>query len=97
MTRYDYSLIIYKLCRNSKGERAHRVWDLIGPILLKKLKEIDRQDVTSPLSCNYTGDVFTSDFLIKMDVIKLHIFNNGSHCDKSYLSAENECLKLFPF
>ena len=30
------------------GGRAHRVWDLIGPIL-KKLKEIDRQDVTSPL------------------------------------------------
>ena len=42
-------LMIYRLCRNSKGGRAHRVWGLVGPILLKKLKEIDRQDVTPPL------------------------------------------------
>ena len=49
MNRYDDSLIIYRLCRNSKGRRAHRVWGLIGPILLKKLKEIDKQDVTPPL------------------------------------------------
>ena len=31
-----------------------------------------------------------------MDVAKLHLFNNGSHCDESYLTAENDCLKLFP-
>ena len=40
---------------------------------------------------------FACDFLIKIDVAKLHISNNGSHCDKSYLTAENDCLKLFPF
>ena len=50
----------------------------------------------SPLSRIYTGDFFACDFLIKMDVAKLHLFNNGSHCDESYLTAENDCLKLFP-
>ena len=49
MNRYDDSLMIYRLCRNSKGRRAHRKWGLIEPILLKKLKEIDKQDVTPPL------------------------------------------------
>ena len=49
------------------------------------------------LSRIYTGDFFACDFLIKMDVAKLHLFNNGSHCDKSYLTAENHSLKLFPF
>ena len=48
-TGYNDSLIIYRLCRNSKGGRAHRVWGLIALILLQKLKEIDRQDVASPL------------------------------------------------
>ena len=38
-----------RLCRNSKGRRAHGVWGLIGPIFLKILKEIDKQDVTPPL------------------------------------------------
>ena len=51
----------------------------------------------SQLSRIYTGDFFACNFLIKMDVAKLHLFNNGSHCDKSYLTAENDCLKLFPF
>ena len=51
----------------------------------------------SSLSRIYTGDFFACDFLIKMDVAKLHLFNNGSHCDESYLTAENDCLKLFPF
>ena len=45
----------------------------------------------------YAGDFFACDFLIKMDVAKLYLFNNGSHCDESYLTAENDCLKLFPF
>ena len=49
------------------------------------------------LSRIYTGDFFACDFLIKMDVAKLHLFNNGSHCDESYLTAENDYLKLFPF
>ena len=43
------------------------------------------------------GRLFACDFLIKMDVAKLHLFNNVSHCDESYLTAENDCLKLFPF
>ena len=51
----------------------------------------------SLLSRIYTGDFFAYDFLIKMDVAKLHIFNNGSHFDESYFTAENDCLKLFPF
>ena len=42
-------------------------------------------------------DFFACDFLIKMDVAKLHLFNNGSHCDESYLTTENDCLKLFLF
>ena len=45
----------------------------------------------------YTCDFFACDFLRKMDVATLHVFNNGSHCDKSYLTAENYCLKLFLF
>ena len=54
------------------------------------------------LNCNFVkphlhGDIFACDFLIQMDVAKLHIFNNGSHCDKSYLTAENDCPKLFLF
>ena len=49
------------------------------------------------LSRIYSGDIFASDFLIKMDVAKLHLFNNDSHCDESYLTAENDSLKLFPF
>ena len=53
--------------------------------------------MTLHLSRIYTGDFFACDFLIKMDVAKLHLFNNGSHCDESYLTAENDCLKLFPF
>ena len=48
------------------------------------------------LSRIYTSDFSACDFLIQMDVAKLHIFNNGSHCDKSFLTAENDCLKLFP-
>ena len=51
----------------------------------------------SDLSRIYTGDFFAYDFLIKMDVAKLLLFNNDSHCDKSYLTAENDCFKMFPF
>ena len=51
---------------------------------------------SSRLSRIYTNDLFACDFSIKMDVAKLHISNNGSNCDKSYLTAENDCLKLFP-
>ena len=47
--KYEDSLIIYRLCRSSKSGRAHRVWGLKGPILLKKLEKIYTQDVTSPL------------------------------------------------
>ena len=49
------------------------------------------------LGCIYTGEFFACDFLIKMDVAQLHISNNGSHCDKSYLTVDNDCLKLFLF
>ena len=49
------------------------------------------------LSRIYTGDFFACDFLLQMDVAKLHIFNDGSHCDKNYLTAKNDCLKLLPF
>ena len=52
---------------------------------------------TACYCCIYMGDFFACDFLIKMDVAKLHIFNNSFHCDKSYLTAENDCLNLFPF
>ena len=53
--------------------------------------------MTYMLSRIYTGDFFACDFLIKMDKAKLHLFNNGFHCDESYLTAEKDCLKLFPF
>ena len=39
----------------------------------------------------YTGDFFACDFFIKIDVAKLHLFNNGFHCDENYLTAENDC------
>ena len=60
----------------------------------KKTKFCSKQ---SNLSRIYTGDFFACDFLIQMDVATLRIFNNGSHCDKSYFTAENDCLKLFSF
>ena len=62
-----------------------------------KIRKIKRRVKVYELSRIYTGDFFACDFLIKMDVAKLHLFNNGSHCDESYLTAENGCLKLFPF
>ena len=43
------------------------------------------------------GRLFSVRYFDKMDVAKLHIFNNVSHCDKSYLTAENDCPKLFLF
>ena len=43
------------------------------------------------LSFIYTGDFFACDFLTKMNVAKLHIFSNGSHCDKTYLTTVSSC------
>ena len=65
--------------------------------MLRHIQRCTEEEARRVLSRIYTGDFFACDFLIKMDVAKLHLFNNGSHCDESYLSAENDCLKLFPF
>ena len=65
--------------------------------LYQKIARKKVASVNAALSHIHTGDFFACDFLIQMDVAKLHIFNSGSHCDKSYLTAKNDCLKLFPF
>ena len=66
----------------------------MGEISKAGVKTVNDKFVLSRI---YTGDFFACDFLIKMDVAKLNLFNNGSHCDESYLTAENDSLKLFPF
>ena len=60
-------------------------------------KQIKSKQIRLKLKPHLHGRLFAGDFLIQIYVAKLHVFNNGSHCDKSYLTAENDCLKLFPF
>ena len=66
-------------------------------INLTQTQAVNLKKKKSLLSRIYTGDFFACDFWIKMDVAKSYLFNNGSHCDESYLTAESDCLKLFPF
>ena len=49
------------------------------------------------LSCIYTGDFFPCDFLIKMDLAKLHLLNGGFDRDNWDLTDGNNCLKLFSY
>ena len=62
----------------------------------QEYKEDRKSHKKTSLSCIYTGDFFASDFLIKMDLAKLHLLDGGSHRDKSNLTTGNECLKLIP-
>ena len=49
------------------------------------------------LSCIYTGDFFACDFLIKMDLAKLHLLNGGFDRDNWDLTDGNNFLKLFSY
>ena len=49
------------------------------------------------LSRIYTGDFFACDFLIKMDLAKLHLLNGGFVHDNWELTDENNCLKLVSY
>ena len=49
------------------------------------------------LSRIYTGDFFACDFLIKMDVAKLHLLNGGFDHDNWNLYDESNCLKLVSY
>ena len=82
-------LLLYLKHANSKKKDQQ--------LILKKNSAVLRLNLKSLLSRIYTGDFFACDFLIQMDVAKLHIFDCGSHCDKSNVTAENDCRKLFAF
>ena len=50
--------------------------------------------ILAPLSRIYTGDFFECDFLIKMDLAKLHLLNGGFDHGNWNLTDGNTCLKL---
>ena len=52
---------------------------------------------TSFLSRIYLGDFFACDFLIKMDLAKLHFLNGGFGHDNWDLTDGNNCLKLVSY
>ena len=53
--------------------------------------------VNAALSRIYTGDFFASDFLIEMDLAKLHLLNDGFDRDNWNLTDGNNCLKLVSY
>ena len=53
-----------------------------------------RQSIYSRI---YTGDFFACDFLIKMDLAKLHLLNDGFDHDNWNLTDGNTCLKLVSY
>ena len=48
-------------------------------------------------SCIHTGDLSASNFLIKMDLAKLHLLNSGFDHDDWDLTDGNNYLKLFSY
>ena len=50
---------------------------------------------TCLLSRIYTGDFFACDFLIKMDLAKLHLLNGGFDHDNWDLADGSNCLSWF--
>ena len=51
----------------------------------------------SLLSRIYTSDFFACDFLIKMDLAKLHLLNSGFDHDNWDLTDGSNCLKMVSY
>ena len=65
--------------------------------LYQKIARRKVASVNAALSRIYTGDFFACDFLIKIDLAKLHFLNGGFDHDNWHLTDGNNCLKLVSY